>query len=272
MLANATASSFPSSTSACGATWKPPPKTRAFATISMSRSLLPQRAPVRLPLERESPVRPQLSQRRSTGRGRSPRDERRSTSPRARPRRSRSPRCSGSACPRSFPTSIVRVTPSRTIRQQAATSRGGMPRVLARSQPVPPGTSPRLAGTPVRRMALPTLLQVPSPPTATMRRKPRRDRLLGEPRLVARPLGEPVLQALRRRQPLEDGGDELRPPALAGVRVEDDVDGLVHAGAGRGGLGAPATASPAGRTAGSRCASRAPGTGCRTPRRRPRPG
>src|SRR5688572_840382 len=68
---------------------------------------------------------------------------------------------------------MVRSRPAATIRAQAARSRAGTPSDLARSQPVPAGTSPSWAGTPARRSALPTLLQVPSPPTATIRRKPR---------------------------------------------------------------------------------------------------
>jgi len=92
-------------------------------------------------------------------------------------------------------------------------------------------TRPSFAGTPVRRIALPTLLQVPSPPTATILRKPRRT-----PPRRGGPRPGPCVRPCSRR------GAEARPwrtgprtalPGPCRVRVEHDVDGLVHAGRGR---------------------------------------
>src|SRR5258705_1960757 len=70
------------------------------------------------------------------------------------------------------PTSMARVWPAATMRAAAAGSCAGTSRDLARSQPVPPATRPRATSWPERRIALPTLLQVPSPPRATRRRCP----------------------------------------------------------------------------------------------------
>ena len=118
-------------------------------------------------------------------------------------------------------------------RERRATWRGRSP-----SRP-PPGRGPRPC--PERRIALPTLLQVPSPPTATIRRKPVGDGLLrrGDPRRPARVVRAWATDA----PPVASTGRPGRAPtsraaaSLAGRRVEDDEDVVRRGqGAGSGGL------------------------------------
>src|SRR6185503_4212094 len=73
------------------------------------------------------------------------------------------------------PTSITRVAPPRMMRAQPSMSLAGMPRDLARSLPVPPGTRPirTRSAAPDWSIPLATPPQVPSPPTATMVVNPR---------------------------------------------------------------------------------------------------
>ena len=118
------------------------------------------------------------------------------------------------------PASMRLECPSRAIRAAPSRSRAGTPTDLARSHPVPAGTRPRAASTPERMMALPTLLHVPSPPTATMRRKPR-----PSASMVRRPSSRRWSRRGRvGAQGLQHGGDQPRSPALSGPRVEDDKE------------------------------------------------
>ena len=219
--------------SAPGAILKPPPKTRPLAITSISRSRRPRPLAVRLHLDREAGERAELLERAVEV-------QQVAREPAHLPRvlddrdvESEADARSGSAGPRSGPTSIARV---RAVVDDARRRRrrpsAGMPSDLARSQPVPPGTRPSAAGCPDRRTPSPTLLQVPSPPTATILRKPLAIACSASSRLVARAA---VVSACstgdaRPGQRFQHAAATRRAPRpLPGPGVEDHEDGLAQA-------------------------------------------
>ena len=131
------------------------------------------------------------------------------------------------------PASMRLECPSRAIRAAPARSCAGTPTDLARSHPVPAGTRPMAASTPERMMALPTLLQVPSPPTATMRRNPRPSasmvRRPSSPAAVVTPWAAPPPSAcstgaIRRAPlPLPDRGLKTTKRSSAGAATADQA-------------------------------------------------
>ena len=196
-------SNTPSSTSAFGATFMPPPKNRPFATatvliVASTRSLRCRRT-----IELHALVL--VRQRRARGREheRQPAEllaalvdqpiddarhaERRDVREHAQRGLRRS--CVVSS---SLPTSIFFVW-FAVITAAASASLGRDASVRRKSPPVPNGISAKLAsgviGLPASsKKPLTTSLIVPSPPIATMRSAPALQRLAREPRRVARAL------------------------------------------------------------------------------------
>ena len=254
MFAKERTSSRPSSRSAHGATLKPPPKMRALATTTISISRRPKGTTVGLRLHARSPLYEAELTKRAVEVEKTPLEvahvpgvfENGHVVAEAR-------RCSGSACPRSSPRRWRGWSPSRMIRQHPWTSRWGNARATwrdrSRCRPAP-GPAPPRRPCPSPGSPLPTLPQVPSPPTATIRPKPRSRAFAREPGLVTRGPGSGRARPRPhpRRQLLEDRRHELGAAALAGVRVEDDEDPVVHSG--------PATPAFAFAAAARRCRSR----------------
>ena len=210
-----------------GAIWKPPPKTRALATITISMSCRPRGRPSASASRREAAERAELAQRAVQVEQAPLEVARRSRSPRAPPRRSRSRRCSGSSLSSIRPTSIVAAC---AVEHDPAAGRDVAGRDPERLGEVAAGAArheaqlrrrPRSGGSRCRRCS-----RCRRRPPPRSRRKPRSIASRASRASSPGPWVRRVLDARSAggEAPRAPASTKLGAPALAGVRVEDDED------------------------------------------------